>query len=79
LSFFQTFEAQPLQWRLLGMGNARFHFALAIWILHAARQSDSSTVLQQIAVQRIDRGVVDIRREHTFAQIVQHHDTRGPT
>jgi hypothetical protein len=35
-------------------------------------------VLEQIAVQRIERGIVDIRREHAFAEIIEHYDARRP-
>ena len=30
-------------------------------------------MLQHVAVQRIERGIVDVGREHAFAQIIEHH------
>ena len=37
LSFFETFEALALQWRILGVADASFHFALSIRITDTAR------------------------------------------
>ena len=34
---------------------------------------------QHVAIQRIERGIVDVRREHAFAQIVEHHDAHAAT
>jgi len=34
-------------------------------------------VLEQIAVQRIDRGIVDIWREHAFPEVIEHYDASG--
>ena len=33
-------------------------------------------MLQQVAVQRINRRIVNVRREHAFAQVVENHDAR---
>ena len=44
--------------------------------LHAARQRDRAVMLQHVAVERIERGIVDIGREHAFAQIIQHDHAR---
>src|SRR5207253_10906988 len=34
---------------------------------------------ENIAVERVERGIVDVRSEHTLAQIVEHHDTSAST
>ena len=39
LRFFRGFEAQALERRLLRVADARFHLALSIRIVHAARQA----------------------------------------
>ena len=78
LRFFEAFEAQPLQRRFLGVADARFDLALAVWIAHAAWQRDCAVVLQHVAVQRIERGIVDVGREHAFAQIIEHDHASGP-
>jgi hypothetical protein len=63
LCLFQTFEAHPFEWRLFGVANARFNPALSIWIFYITRKSDGAVVLEQIAIQRIERRIVDIGRE----------------
>ena len=79
LRFFQALEAQPFQRRLLGVSDAGLHLALAIRIANAARQRDRAVVSEHIAIQRIQRGIVDVGCEHAFAQVVEHHDARGST
>ena len=60
------------------MADARFHFALAVWISYAAWQTDGAIVLEQITIQRIERRIVDIRREHAFSEVIENHDASGP-
>ena len=36
-------------------------------------------MLQHVAVQRIERGIVDVGREHAFAQIIEHHHASHST
>ncbi len=59
--------------RLSKRSPARFDFAFAVRILHAAGQSHNAVVFQHVAVQRIERGIVDVGREHALAQIIEHH------
>jgi hypothetical protein len=73
LRFFSSFEAQTLEWRFLCVADARLHLALPIWIVHAARKRDGAIMLQHVAVQRIERRIVQIGREHAFFQVVEHH------
>ena len=71
LRLFQSLEAQSFEWSLLGVTNARLHFTLAIGVSYPARQGDSAVVLKQIPVQRVECGIVNVRRQHAFAQIIQ--------
>jgi hypothetical protein len=41
------------------------------------RQSDGTVVCQHVAVQRVQRGIVDVGSEDTLAKIVEHHHARG--
>ena len=40
---------------------------LAIWIADAAGQRDDIVVLEHVAIQGIDGGIVDVRFEYSFA------------
>ena len=64
-------EAQALQRRLLRVADAGFDFPFAIGIAHAARQRDDAVVGEDVAIERIERRIVDVRREHAFAQVVE--------
>ena len=56
------------------MANAGLHLAFSIRILNAAWHGDRAVVSQHIAIERIQTGIVDIRCEHAFLQVVEHHD-----
>ena len=43
----------------------------------AARQRNHAVMAQHIAVQGINRGIINIRREDSLAQVIQHHHPRG--
>lgn len=53
------------------MAGTGFDLALSIGITNAARQRDGAVVRQHIAVERIQRRIVDVRLEHAFAQVVE--------
>lgn len=74
LRLFQTLEPQALQRCFLRVTDTGFDFTFAIRIAHATRQRDHSVVLEHIAIQRIERGIVDVGGEHALAQVVQHDD-----
>jgi hypothetical protein len=51
--------------------DARFDFAFAIRIADATRQGDHAVVREHIAIQGIERGIVDVRGDDAFAEIVE--------
>ena len=55
------------------MADTGFDFAFAIRVLHSAWKRCDAVVLQHITVQRIERGLVNVGREHALAQIIEHH------
>ena len=59
LSRVELLEAQPLE-RSLGMADGRLHLAFAVGITDATGQRDDAVVRQHVAVERIERGVVDV-------------------
>jgi hypothetical protein len=79
LCFFETLESEPAQRGLLRVPDARFDFALAIGIAHAARERDDAVVGQHVAIHRIERGIVDVGRQHALFQIVEDDDADGAT
>ena len=54
------------------MPDGGFDFALAIGITHAARQRDYPVMLKHVAIERIESGIVDVRRDNAFAQIIEY-------
>ena len=77
LGLLQALEALPLERSFLGVSDAGFNFAFSIRVSDPAWHSHHAVVRQHIAVQGIEGGIVDVGLEHTFAQIVEHHDARG--
>src|SRR5215813_2252232 len=75
----QTLEALSFKWCLLRMAHPGFNFAFAIRIFDPTGQSDCAIVGQQIAIERIEFWIVDIRLQDTFTQIVEHDDTHTAT
>ena len=67
-------KRRPAQRRLLRVPDAGFDLALAIGIADATRQRDDAIVREHIAVERIERRVVDVRGEDAFFEIVEHDD-----
>jgi len=48
------------------MTDAGFAFALGIGIADAARQRGNAVLREHVAVQGIERGIVDVRGEDVF-------------
>jgi hypothetical protein len=78
LRFLQTLEVEPFEWSLLRVTDAGLDFAFPIRVPHATRQGKSTIMPQHIAVERIERGIVDIWCNDTFAEIIEHHHARHP-
>ena len=74
LRLLERLEAQPLQRRLLRVADAGFDLPFAIRIADAARQGDDAVVREHVAIERIERGVVDVGRQHALAQVVEDDD-----
>src|SRR3989454_163583 len=72
----EILEPQPLE-RSLSMADGRLHLAFAVGIADATGQRDDAVVRQHVAVERIEGGVVDVRREHALAKIVEDDDLHG--
>jgi hypothetical protein len=75
LRLVECLEARALEWRLLGVPDARFDFALPIRIAHAARQGDDAVMREYVAIERIQGWVVDVGRKHALSQIVEDDHT----
>ena len=59
------------------MADAGFDFAFAIGIADATRQRDDAVVREHVAIERIERRVVDVGREHAFFEVVEDDDLDG--
>src|SRR5579872_1022258 len=58
------------------MTDAPFDFAFAVGIVDATGQRDGAVMVQYIPVEMIDGGVVDVRRKHTFAEVIENDCSR---
>ncbi len=56
------------------MADAGFDFAFAIGIADAARQADDAVVGEDVAIERIERRIVDIWCQDTLAEVVEDDD-----
>ena len=54
-----------------------FDFAFAIGIADATRQRDHAVVREHVAIERIERRIVDVGREHALFEIVEDDDAHG--
>ena len=66
----------PVQRRLLCMADAGFDLALAIGIADATREADDAVVREHVAIERIERRLVDVGREHALFEVVEDDDAR---
>ena len=76
LSRFEGLEAQALE-RALRVGDRRLDFPLPIGVVHPTGQRDGAVVREEIAVEGVHGGVVDVRRQHALAEIVEDDDAHG--
>jgi hypothetical protein len=58
LGLLQTFKAETFQGCLLGVSYSGLDLAFAIWILDATRHGDRTVVRQDVAIKRIEGGIV---------------------
>ena len=61
----------------MGVGNGRLDFPLAIGVPDATGQRHGVVVPEHVAVERVQRGIVEVRGEDALLQIVQNHDPDG--
>ncbi len=62
-----------------GVSDGGFDFSFSIWIFDPARQGDHAVVGEDVAIEWIQSGVVDVGDEHAFAQVIEHDDTGTTT
>ena len=74
LGVVEPLEAETAQRRLLRVADGGFDLALAVGVADAARQGHGPVVGQYVAVERIERGVVDVRSEDALLEVVEHDD-----
>ena len=74
LAVVEVLEAEAAQRRLLGVADAGFDLAFPIGIADAARQGDDAVVGEHVAVEGIERRVVDVRGEDALLEVVEHDD-----
>ena len=61
------------------MSDAGFDFTFSIRVSDPAWHRHHAVVRKHIAVERIERGIVEVGLEHALAQIVEHHHARAAT
>lgn len=68
-----------LEWSVLGVADAALDLALAIRVVDAAWQGDGAVVSEHVAVERVERRIVDVGFQDAFAEIVEDHGASGAT
>jgi len=74
----EPLEAQPLEGRALGVADPRLDLPLAIGIPDAARQRGDAVVGEHVAIEGIERRLVDVGAQHALAEVVEDDDGRRP-
>ena len=72
----EPLEAQPFEGRALGVADPRLDLPLAIGIPDPARQRGDAVVREHVAVEGIERGLVDVGPQHALAQVVEDNEGR---
>ena len=70
-------KRRPRSGVLLRVADAGFDLALPIGMADAARQGDDAVVGEHVAVERIQRRVVDVRAEDALLEVVEDDDAYG--
>jgi hypothetical protein len=78
LSLLEALEAKTSQ-LALRVVHARLDLPLAIGVAHTAGQRRHAVVREHVAVQRVQRRLVDVGLEHALFEIIQNCDARGST
>src|SRR5712691_2586919 len=79
LRLLETLKPLSFERCFLGMTDAGFNLTFAIWISHSAGHGYHAVVGQQITIERVERGIVNVRSEHALAQIVEHYNAHAAT
>jgi hypothetical protein len=75
LSFFQRFESFSFQGCLLCVSHAAFNFSFAVGVANTAGHGDDAIMCQHVLEQRVQRWIVDVRRENAFLQVIENNQT----
>jgi hypothetical protein len=76
LGFRETLEAHSFERCPFRVPHTRLDFSLAVGMHHAAGHRRRAIVAEHVAVQRIQRRIVDIGLQHALAQIIEDDDAR---
>src|SRR5258708_23244560 len=57
------------------MSHGGLDFSFAIGIFDPAGEGDQVVVGEEVAIQWIQSGIIDVRDEHAFPQVIEHDDT----
>ncbi len=79
MGLFQALEAFSLERCFFGVSDGGLDFSFSIWIFDPARQGHCTVVGEDVAIEWIQRGIVDVGDEHAFAQVIEHDDARTTT
>src|SRR5258708_8364738 len=69
----------PLSGVFFGVSDGGLGFSVWVWVFGAARQGHCTVVGEDVAIEWIQRGIVDVGDEHAFAQVIEHDDARTTT
>jgi hypothetical protein len=58
------------------VSDTRFYFSFTIGVFNPARHGYNAVVRQHIPKKWVESGIVDIRNDDSFAQIVENYQTR---
>src|ERR1700722_18781800 len=75
----ETLEAKPLQRRPFRVSYTALDFSFPIRMADPAREGHGTVMPEHVAVKRIECGVVYVRGENAFAQIVEDNHASDAT
>ena len=79
LRLLETFETETFQRCLFRVPDSALDLSLPVRMPDPAWQGYRTVVPEHVAIQRIECGVVYVRRENAFAQIIEHNHTSDTT